>query len=72
MGLRQRPGAQDRLIYTEETRHGIEALGAELARAKAANGIVQPDTYDQNYSSYVINHRLPIEVFVDDPTKTSV
>jgi hypothetical protein len=43
-----------------------------LARAKAANGSVQPDTHDQNYGSYVINHPLPIEVFVDDPTNTSV
>jgi hypothetical protein len=43
-----------------------------LARAKAANGSVQPDMHDQNYGSYVINHPLPIEVFVDDPTYTSV
>ncbi len=35
-----------------------------LARAKDANG-VQPDKHDQNYGSYVINHPLPIEVFVD-------
>src|SRR6266550_617480 len=34
-----------------------------LARAKDANGNVQ---HDQNYGSYVINHSLPIEVFVDD------
>jgi DMSO/TMAO reductase YedYZ molybdopterin-dependent catalytic subunit len=39
-----------------------------LARAKDANGDVQPDTHDQRYGSYVINHTLPIEVFVDDPT----
>ena len=37
-----------------------------LARAKDANGNVQPDQHDQNYGSYVINHPLPIEVFVDD------
>src|SRR5439155_8894129 len=37
-----------------------------LARAKDANGNVQPDQHDQNYGSYVINHSLPIEVFVDD------
>jgi DMSO/TMAO reductase YedYZ molybdopterin-dependent catalytic subunit len=37
-----------------------------LARAKDANGSVQPDKHDQNYGSYVINHPLPIEVFVDD------
>src|SRR6266850_2955535 len=37
-----------------------------LARARDANGGVQPDKHDQNYGSYVINHPLPIEVFVDD------
>jgi len=37
-----------------------------LARAKDANGNVQPDQHDQNYGSYVINHHLPIEVFVAD------
>jgi DMSO/TMAO reductase YedYZ molybdopterin-dependent catalytic subunit len=37
-----------------------------LARAKDANGLLQPDGHDQNYGSYVINHSLPIEVFVDD------
>jgi DMSO/TMAO reductase YedYZ molybdopterin-dependent catalytic subunit len=37
-----------------------------LARAKDANGNVQPEQHDQNYGSYVINHPLPIEVFVDD------
>src|SRR5438477_3155846 len=36
-----------------------------LARAKDANGSVQPDNHDPNYGSYVINHPLPIEVFVD-------
>jgi DMSO/TMAO reductase YedYZ molybdopterin-dependent catalytic subunit len=35
-----------------------------LARAKDAEGGVQPDKHDQNYGSYVINHPLPIEVFV--------
>ncbi len=34
-----------------------------MARAKDAGG-VQPDNHDQNYGSYVINHPLPIEVFV--------
>jgi len=38
-----------------------------LARAKDANGNGQPDKHDQHYGSYVINHTLPIEVFVDDP-----
>jgi hypothetical protein len=35
-----------------------------LARAKDASGGAQPDRHDQNYGSYVINHPLPIEVFV--------
>lgn len=35
-----------------------------LARAKDANGNVQPDTHDPNFGSYVINYPLPIEVFV--------
>ncbi len=37
-----------------------------LARAKDAHGNVQPTQHDWNYGSYVINHPLPIEVFVDD------
>src|SRR5712671_7827564 len=37
-----------------------------LARAKDANGVVQPDKHDKKYGVYVINHPLPIEVFVDD------
>jgi DMSO/TMAO reductase YedYZ molybdopterin-dependent catalytic subunit len=37
-----------------------------LARAKDANGLVQPEKHDRNYGVYVINHPLPIEVFVDD------
>src|SRR4030081_2023046 len=37
-----------------------------LARAKDADGLIQPDKHDQNYGTYVINHPLPIEVFVDD------
>jgi hypothetical protein len=35
-----------------------------LARAKDAKGGTQPDKHDQNYGTYVINHPLPIEVFV--------
>jgi hypothetical protein len=35
-----------------------------LARAGDAKGGAQPDKHDQNYGSYVINHPLPIEVFV--------
>src|SRR5439155_15460826 len=42
-----------------------------LARAKGANGSVQPDKHDPNYGSYVIYHPLPIEVFVDDAAGTS-
>ena len=36
-----------------------------LARAKDTGGLIQPDSHDQNYGTYVINHSLPIEVFVD-------
>jgi len=43
-----------------------------LARAKDANGNVQPDKHDPNYGSYTINHPLPIEVFVDGSTNGSV
>jgi uncharacterized protein RhaS with RHS repeats len=39
-----------------------------LALARDANGNVQPDQHDWNYGSYVINHPLPIEVFVEDAT----
>jgi DMSO/TMAO reductase YedYZ molybdopterin-dependent catalytic subunit len=42
-----------------------------LARAKDASGNIQPDKHDPNYGSYVINHPLPIEVFVDDAACTS-
>jgi DMSO/TMAO reductase YedYZ molybdopterin-dependent catalytic subunit len=41
-----------------------------LARAKDAGGALQPDAHDRNYGTYVINHSLPIEVFVraaEDP-----
>ena len=36
-----------------------------LARAKDASGLIQPDKHDKNFGTYVINHPLPIEVFVD-------
>jgi DMSO/TMAO reductase YedYZ molybdopterin-dependent catalytic subunit len=36
-----------------------------LARAKDAGGMLQPQEHDQNYGGYVINHSLPIEVFID-------
>ena len=37
-----------------------------LARARDANGAFQPAEHDRNYGIYVINHSLPIDVFVDD------
>jgi DMSO/TMAO reductase YedYZ molybdopterin-dependent catalytic subunit len=37
-----------------------------LARAKDAGGLTQPDRHNQHYGTYVINHPLPIEVFVGD------
>jgi DMSO/TMAO reductase YedYZ molybdopterin-dependent catalytic subunit len=37
-----------------------------LARAKDASGAIQPDEHDKNYGTYVINHPLPIEVFISD------
>ena len=37
-----------------------------LARARDANGMLQPGEHDLNYGSYVIKHSLPIEVFVGD------
>jgi len=40
-----------------------------LARAKDANGFVQPDEHDWNYGSYVISHLLPIDINVEDPNK---
>ena len=36
-----------------------------LSRAKDARGALQPEGHDENYGPYVINHSLPIEVFVD-------
>ena len=42
-----------------------------LSRAKDANGNVQPSNHDPSYGPYVINHPLPIEVFVDGPAGTS-
>ncbi|PWT87657.1 MAG: sulfite oxidase [Proteobacteria bacterium] len=43
-----------------------------LARATGTDGSIQPDKHDSNYGTYVINHPLPIEVFVADPTNRSV
>jgi DMSO/TMAO reductase YedYZ molybdopterin-dependent catalytic subunit len=36
-----------------------------LARAKDADSMLQPDEHDRNYGVYVINHSLPIEVFIE-------
>ncbi|MEA2981666.1 MAG: hypothetical protein QOF09_3489 [Alphaproteobacteria bacterium] len=37
-----------------------------LSRAKDASGLVQPDKHDRNFGVYVINHSLPIEVFIGE------
>jgi DMSO/TMAO reductase YedYZ molybdopterin-dependent catalytic subunit len=37
-----------------------------MSRAKDTAGNVQPDHHDENYGGYVINHLLPIEVFIGD------
>jgi DMSO/TMAO reductase YedYZ molybdopterin-dependent catalytic subunit len=39
---------------------------ALLSRAKDASGSIQPEQHDPNFGSYVINHPLPIEVFVGE------
>jgi DMSO/TMAO reductase YedYZ molybdopterin-dependent catalytic subunit len=41
-----------------------------LARAKDANGTVQSAAHDWNYTSYVIDHVLPIEVYVEDAVRS--
>ena len=43
-----------------------------LARSRGADGGIQPNGHDENYASYVINHSLPIEVFVEHPASPSV
>jgi DMSO/TMAO reductase YedYZ molybdopterin-dependent catalytic subunit len=43
-----------------------------LARGRGADGSIQPDGHDENYASYVINHSLPIDVFVESPARPSV
>ena len=35
-----------------------------MSRATDSNGVQQPDRHDPNFGTYVINHPLPIEVFV--------
>ena len=42
-----------------------------LSRAKDAGGVLQPSEHDPSYGTYVINHSLPIEVFVDDTADTA-
>ncbi len=42
-----------------------------LARATGADGSTQPDQHDPNHGTYVINHPLPIEVFLTDSLNTS-
>src|ERR1700681_203371 len=37
-----------------------------LARAKGADQRIQPDNHNPNFGSYVIDHPLPIEVFVTE------
>jgi DMSO/TMAO reductase YedYZ molybdopterin-dependent catalytic subunit len=39
-----------------------------LARAKGADDSSQPDGHNSNFASYVIDHPLPIEVFVTEPS----
>jgi DMSO/TMAO reductase YedYZ molybdopterin-dependent catalytic subunit len=36
-----------------------------LSRARDVYGVLQPADHDARYGSYVINHPLPIEIFVD-------
>jgi DMSO/TMAO reductase YedYZ molybdopterin-dependent catalytic subunit len=43
-----------------------------LARAKDARGNSQPAQHNPDYGTYVINHPLPIEVFVDEPADRCV
>ena len=43
-----------------------------LFRAKDKSGNVQPDHHDENYGSYVIDHLLPIEVFVGEVYESKI
>ena len=40
-----------------------------MARAKGVDQSHQPDAHDANFGTYVIDHPLPIEVFVVDPLR---
>ena len=42
-----------------------------LARAKGANQSFQPDGHNANFGSYVIDHPLPIEVFITESSATA-
>jgi hypothetical protein len=56
-----RPGRRWKFDWLTPKKPGRYTL---LARAKDAKGGAQPDKHDQNYDTYVIDHPLPIEVFV--------
>jgi DMSO/TMAO reductase YedYZ molybdopterin-dependent catalytic subunit len=43
-----------------------------LARAKGADERIQPDNHDSNFGSYVIDHPLPIEVLITEPSSAAV
>jgi DMSO/TMAO reductase YedYZ molybdopterin-dependent catalytic subunit len=43
-----------------------------LARAKGGDQSVQPDGHNANFGSYVIDHLLPIEVFITEPSSATV
>jgi DMSO/TMAO reductase YedYZ molybdopterin-dependent catalytic subunit len=51
--------------WTTPTQPGRYTL---LAKAKGADQRTQPDGHDPNFGSYVIDHPLPIEVFVAAPS----
>jgi hypothetical protein len=53
-------------MATLETRLAEPGRYTLLARARDAAGAAQPDGHDRNYGTYVINHPLPIEVFIGD------
>jgi hypothetical protein len=52
------------LDWTTPTQPGRYTL---LSRARGADQRAQPDGHNPNFGSYVIDHPLPIEVFVDAP-----
>jgi DMSO/TMAO reductase YedYZ molybdopterin-dependent catalytic subunit len=50
-----------KLVWTTPTKPGQYTL---MARARDVQGRTQPDRHDPNNGTYVIDHPLPIEVFV--------